>query len=141
VEFRHRGIEGFPPGVDDNGPLGAQPIQVEADSLPDAPFDAITHHGFADRARKGEADVGTGGFVFAHTKRREERSGDANPLVVNPSKILGSENANTFGKAWDENYLSSLTVSFLRPAARRRERTARPFLVSMRERKPCVFAR
>ena len=40
-----------------------------------------------------------------------------------------------------EDYLSSLTVSFLRPAARRRASTARPFLVSMRLRKPCVFAR
>jgi len=136
VEFRYWGIERLAPGIDDNRPLGAQPIQMEADSLPHAPLDAIAHHGFTNRARKGEADVGTGRFVFAHTKCGEERSGDANPLVVNPSKILGSEDADTFRKAWDENYLSSLTVSFLRPAARRRERTARPFLVSIRERKP-----
>ena len=35
-----------------------------------------------------------------------------------------------------EPYLSELTVSFLRPRARRRASTARPFLVSMRERNP-----
>lgn len=40
-----------------------------------------------------------------------------------------------------ENYLSELTVSFLRPRARRRDSTARPFFVSIRERNPCVFAR
>jgi hypothetical protein len=136
MEFRHWGIVGLPPRIDDNGPLGVQPIQVEAYGLPHAPFDAITHHGRTDRARKGEADMRTGGFTFTNAKCRKERAGNANPLVVNPSKILGSENADTFRKAWDENYLSSLTVSFLRPAARRRERTARPFLVSIRERKP-----
>jgi hypothetical protein len=32
-------------------------------------------------------------------------------------------------------------VSFFRPRARRRASTARPFLVSMRLRNPCVFAR
>jgi hypothetical protein len=32
-------------------------------------------------------------------------------------------------------------VSFLRPRARLRARTARPFLVAMRLRNPCVFAR
>jgi hypothetical protein len=40
-----------------------------------------------------------------------------------------------------ENYLSELTVSFLRPRARRLAKTARPFLVSMRLRKPWVLAR
>lgn len=37
------------------------------------------------------------------------------------------------------NYFSSLTVSFLRPLARRRERTARPVLVFIRSRKPWTF--
>jgi hypothetical protein len=31
---------------------------------------------------------------------------------------------DTFGKAWYPGYLSELTDSFLRPIARRRERTA-----------------
>lgn len=141
MEFRHRGIQCFAPRIDDDGPLWTQLIQVEADGLTQAPLDAISHDGFADRARQGESDVRTRRLGFTDAERREERSRDANPMVVNPSKILRSENADTFRKAWDENYLSSLTVSFLRPAARRRERTARPFLVSMRDRNPWVFAR
>ena len=35
----------------------------------------------------------------------------------------------------------SLTVRFLRPLARRRASTFRPFLEAMRERNPCLFAR
>jgi hypothetical protein len=38
-------------------------------------------------------------------------------------------------------YLSELTLSFFRPVARRRDRTACPSEVFMRVRKPCVFAR
>ena len=38
-------------------------------------------------------------------------------------------------------YLSELTVSFLRPLARRRDITARPSAVFMRVRNPCVLAR
>jgi hypothetical protein len=38
-------------------------------------------------------------------------------------------------------YRSSLTVSFLRPRARLRERTFRPFFVAIRARNPCVFFR
>jgi hypothetical protein len=36
---------------------------------------------------------------------------------------------------------SSLIVSFLRPRARRRDRTLRPFLVAIRSRNPCVLRR
>lgn len=36
---------------------------------------------------------------------------------------------------------SELTVSFFRPRARLRAITARPVLVRIRTRKPCVFAR
>ena len=35
----------------------------------------------------------------------------------------------------------SLTVKFLRPFARRRASTLRPFLEAMRERNPCLLAR
>src|ERR1019366_778362 len=44
-------------------------------------------------------------------------------------------------KSARRDYLSELTVSFLRPWARRREITARPSAVFIRERKPCVLAR
>ena len=36
-------------------------------------------------------------------------------------------------------WISSETVSFLRPLARREARTLRPLAVAMRERKPCLL--
>lgn len=54
----------------------------------------------------------------------------------------GRRSRALFGRPLESsNYLSLLTVSFLRPRARRRDSTARPFAVFMRTRKPCVFAR
>lgn len=58
------------------------------------------------------------------------------PLVINSAEVFGTQQADTFREPGDEGYLSELTVSLLRPRARRRESTARPFFVSMRERKP-----
>jgi hypothetical protein len=51
VKFRYRGFQRFATGIDNDGPLGAQLIQVEADGLADAPLDAVAHHGLTDRAR------------------------------------------------------------------------------------------
>ena len=48
--------------------------------------------------------------------------------------------ADVFGWSESQGY-SLLTVSFLRPLARRRFSTRRPFFVLMRTRNPCVFAR
>ena len=59
MEFPYGGIQCLASGIDDNGPLGTQLIQVEADGLADAPLDPVAHHGLTDRARQGEADVGT----------------------------------------------------------------------------------
>jgi hypothetical protein len=74
------------------------------------------------------------------------------PFFIDSSKITGSEQPYTFLEAclflgktqrWSvlRGYLSELTVNFLRPAARRRERTAWPSAVFMRVRNPCVFTR
>ena len=48
----------------------------------------------------------------------------AGPLIVYSSEIARSQQPDTFWKAWYSGYLSELTDSFLRPIARRRERTA-----------------
>ena len=63
------------------------------------------------------------------------------PLSYTRRKSLERSRRTRLGKPGMEYYLSELTVSFLRPLARRRDRTARPFLVSIRVRKPCVLAR
>jgi hypothetical protein len=59
VKFRYRGFQCLATGIDDNGPLGVQLIQVEAYRLADPPLDTVAHHGLTDRARQGEADVRT----------------------------------------------------------------------------------
>ena len=141
MEFRYRSIEGFAPRIDDDGPQWAQPIQVEAHRLADPPLDAVSHHGFAERARACEADVRTLRPRFTHTKCRKEGPGEPGTLVIYPAEVFGTQQTDTFRETRDGDYLSELTVSFLRPRARRRARTARPFLVSIRERNPCVLAR
>jgi len=111
-----------------------------ADRLADTPPDTIAHDGFTNGARDGKTNAGTIRFA-TNAECREERTGELGTLVIDSSEIRGSQETNTFRKTSDGNYLSELTVSFLRPRARRREITARPSLVSMRVRNPCVFAR
>jgi hypothetical protein len=62
-----------------------------------------------------------------------EISAAANPLI-------GPEKSHGAFSGWAESY-SLLTVRRLRPLARRRLSTKRPFFVLMRTRNPCVFAR
>jgi hypothetical protein len=114
---------------------------VEADRLADPSLDAVSHHGFAEGARAGEADMRPLRLRFPDTKRRKEGPGEPGTLVIYPAEVFGTQQTDTFRKTRDGDYLSELTVSFLRPRARRRARTARPFLVSIRERNPCVLAR
>ena len=114
---------------------------MKAYGLPDTPLDTVAHHSLTDGARQSKADVGTIRLRFPKAESGEQGAGKAGPLVVNSPEILRSQQTDTFRKTRDGNYLSELTVSFLRPRARRRASTARPFLVSIRERNPCVFAR
>jgi hypothetical protein len=111
--------------------------------LADAPPDAVAEHRLPERARRREANVRTPDFAgqairlrFAHAESREERAGVLDAAIVDPAEILGTQQTDTFRKTSDGRYLSELTVNFLRPRARRRARTARPFFVSIRERKP-----
>ncbi len=129
------------PRIDDERALWVQLTEMQADGLADAPLDAVADHGRAQRARRGESDMGAIRLGFANTKGGEEGTDVARPLVIDPSEILRPQQTDSFRKTRDGDYLSELTVSFVRPRARRRASTARPFLVSMRLRNPCVFAR
>jgi hypothetical protein len=71
LEFRYRHIQSFQPRIDDDGTLRVQPIEIAADRFAEPPLDPITHHGFTDRARYGEADAGAIGLRLADAKRRE----------------------------------------------------------------------
>jgi hypothetical protein len=139
--FRNWSIEGFAPWIDDDGPLWAQPIQLEANCFANPPFDPIPHHGFAQGARTGEADMRPVALGFEDAESREQGTRESGTLVINSAEVFGTQEADTFRKTRDGGYPSELTVSFLRPRARRLARTARPFLVSIRVRNPCVLAR
>ncbi len=136
-----RDIQGFPPRVDNDRPLRTQLVEPEAHRLPDPPFNSVARHGPSERPRRSEPDPRTLNFRSPHAEGRETRPGVLAALIVDGAEIRGSQQTDTFRKTGDARYLSSLTVSFFRPRARRRASTARPFLVDMRTRNPCVLAR
>jgi hypothetical protein len=81
AKFRYWGIAGFAPRIDDDGPLWAQLIQLEAYRLPDPSLDAISHHGFAEGARAGEANMRSLKLRFPDTKCRKHGPGEPGTLV------------------------------------------------------------
>ena len=100
-EFRHRSIEGFASRIDDDGPLWAQPIEVKADGLADAPLDTVAHDRFTDGARDSETDMRPIRLRLADTKSGEEGSGEPGTLVINSSEVFGSQQTDTFRKTRD----------------------------------------
>lgn len=115
-------------------------VEAQAYSLAHSPFDAVAYHGLSKRTRSRKADPGALGTWFARAEGREKGTGKLPAPIIDSTEIRGSQQADTFRKTSDD-YLSELTVSFFRPRARRRAITARPFLVAMRTRNPCVLAR
>ena len=124
---------------------------LEARRLTHSSAKTVADNGFAERAGRSESNAGAGAGRPDEAKCGKKGTGVAGPIIVNLAEIAGFEQPYTFWKAgvgragWrgaqDPDYLSSLTVSFLRPMARRREITACPSAVFMRVRKPCVLAR
>ena len=88
MQFRHRSIECFATGIDYDGPLGIQSIELQANGLADAPLDAVTHDGFAERAGDGKSDMWSGRLGFAQTESGEQRTREAGPVVIDPAKVL-----------------------------------------------------
>ena len=101
MEFRYWGIERLAPGIDDDGPLGAQLTEVEADGLAHAPLDAITHHRFSDGARHGKPDSRTIRCRFPKAESREEGPRESGASVVNPAEIFRTQQTDTLRKARD----------------------------------------
>jgi len=101
LQVRQRSIERFAAWIDDDGPLGAQPIEVAAHRLAHAPLDAVPRHGFAECAGNGESDVRSRCLGLAEAERREQRAGIAGSLLIDLSEILRSKEADTFRKTSD----------------------------------------
>ena len=101
MQFRHRSIEGFAPRIDDDGPLGAQLTEVEADGLAQAPLDTIAYHRFSNGARHGKPDSRSIGRRFANAESREEGARESGTSVVNPAEIFRAQKADTFRKTKD----------------------------------------
>jgi hypothetical protein len=141
LKFCEDAIESLPARIEYDRPLGIQRRQLEAHGFAHSSFESVTHHGFAEGSGRGKADTRSRCSSFHEAEGGKEGTTVARPLIVNFSEIARSKQPDTFGKAWDPGYLSELTVSFLRPCARRREMTACPSAVFMRVRKPCVLAR
>jgi len=140
-DLREGRIEHPASWIDNNFALWIQQAEPEADGLTDPPLNAIADHGFSDGARQRESDLWTQAIRPARVESGEQWAGIPGTLIIYSSEISGSQNSDTFWKTCDCHYLSELTVSFLRPRARRRASTARPSAVSMRDRNPCVLAR
>jgi len=97
-DLRDGSVEGFAAGIDDNGPLGIQPIEAQANRLTNAPADRIPHDGFTDCAGESEADMRAIGLRFTEAERGKERTGKPAPLIIHASKIFGTQQADTFRK-------------------------------------------
>jgi hypothetical protein len=74
---------------------------MQANGLAHPPFDAVTYNRFAKRPRHGETDTGAVGSGFANTKSAEKGAAVTGTLVVNSSKVLRSQQTDTFRKTRD----------------------------------------
>ena len=73
-------------------------MQLAAYGLADTPPNTVPCIRLAERARSRETNVGTVGLLLADTKGGKERAAETAALVVNSSKVLGSQQADTFWK-------------------------------------------
>jgi len=140
-QLRERSDHGALARVDNDFPPGADPIEAHTDRFPNSPLDPVANHSSPQGARTGETDLDAFLSIISQAERGKQRPGKLGAMIVDSPEILGAQDSSALGKAGRACYLSSLTVSFFRPRARRRANTARPFLVDILVRKPCVLAR
>ena len=129
VAFRH----------DDDVEAGGDVVATE--DLSNQTFSTVS----LDRATQlpGRRDAQSADIeLVGQDEQRGKAALDPGPVLVHlpefgaPANPLGRTESHTEADSY-----SLLTVSRLRPFARRRLRTSRPFLVLIRTRNPCVFLR
>ena len=101
LNFQGRSIQCFAAGIDDDGPLGVQPIEVQAHGFAYAPLDAIADHGFAEGAGGSEPDMRSVRLRFANAEGREQGTGETGSVFVDASEVVRTKQAYTFGKTGD----------------------------------------
>ncbi len=79
--------------------------------------------------------------LVGQDEQRGKAAMDPGPVLVHLPEFGAAANPLGRTESHTESCYSLLTVSRLRPFARRRLRTSRPFLVLIRTRNPCVFLR
>lgn len=86
-DFRERSIQGFAPRIDDDGPLGVQPIQKGSDGFTEAPANAIAHHGLTDGTWHGKPDTRPVRLRLSQAERRKERAAELGAGIINSAEI------------------------------------------------------
>ncbi len=74
---------------------------MKAHGFADAPFDTVAHDRFTDGTRDSETDMRPIRLRLEDTKSGEEGPGEPGALVVNSSKVFGSQQTDTFRKTRD----------------------------------------
>ena len=101
MQFRHWSIERLAPGIEDDGPLWTQLIEMETHGLADAAPDAVADHGFAEGPGSGETDVRTVSLRLTDAERGEERARETGTPIVNSAEVFRSQQTDTFRKSRD----------------------------------------
>ena len=100
-QLLHGGIQRFPPRIDDDGPLGIQPIESAAHGFAKPPFDPVAGHRLAQGAGRRKSDPGAVHFRVASAERRKTGARESASLIVHRSEISRSKQADTFRKTSD----------------------------------------
>jgi hypothetical protein len=129
------GVEKLPLRNDDD--VESRGDLVSTENLSNQSFSSIPLDRIADLPGRRDPEPSHATLV-GQEKDRAVAAVDANAPLVDLLKLRSP--ADVFGRAESQSY-SLLTVRRFRPLARRRFRTRRPFLVLIRTRNPCVFAR
>ncbi len=159
AQRRIRGVPDLRTGADDHVDR-RQSRLMQPERLTDDPADPITFHrvaGELDRDREAEPRMAK---VIGPQPRGEAALMDAPPARAQrlelarlaqsrprrqpesgPRRRVGIGGSDRVSRRWAGSRRERYGISFLRPLARRRASTLRPFLVAMRARKPCVFLR
>lgn len=111
---------------------------VETENLSYQSFSAIPHDGTAQLSGGRDAEASHIEPVGQYEQRGVAPPDASTPFI---GELEFRSSANPLDRAeWSQSY-SLLTVRRLRPFARRRLSTRRPFFVLMRTRNPCVLLR